>query len=426
MASIELNYGKSHFYFEFDTDRFEVLEAAGHSLPLSDLELNQKLDQPIGTPPIEEIVRPGDKVLIVVPDATREVGCGQIVNILVRRLIADGTLPSNISIIFATGIHRAVTEDEKTSILTPFIFQRIKTLDHRPRDISRIARFGETASGIPVELNRALIENDRIILIGGISFHYFAGFTGGRKLICPGLASSKTISATHKRAFDCEIMSRRAGVGTARLDGNPVHEAFIEAASKIETAFCISTFVNENGEVVDLFCGDWIGSHRKACDEYTASHTLTIESKRPLVIASCGGAPHDINLIQAHKALDAATNACVDGGTIVLLAECGDGLGREDFLKWFEAENSRELAAKLCEAYQVNGQTAWSLLSKAEKYDIRIVTDLPEQRIRPTRMKYYRSLAEALSDLGKDVPGYVMPAGAKFRIVPINENSKAI
>ena len=415
MANIELKYGKTHFYYEFDAGRFDVLETGKDLPPLSDLELSEKLDQPIGTPIIEEIVQPGETVLIAVPDATREVACGQVINILVRRLIANGTLPSDISIIFSTGIHRPVTEAEKTDILTPFIAQRIKTIDHSPRDISRIVRLGETSGGIPIELNRALVENDHVILIGGISFHYFAGFTGGRKLICPGLASSKTISATHKLAFDCERRSRREGVGTGLLDGNAVHEAFIEAASSVRTAFCVSTFVNDSSEATDLFCGEWIESHRMACEVYADRNTLEIAEKSNLVIASCGGFPNDVNLIQAHKTLDAASKACTEGGTIILLAECRDGLGREDFLKWFDAESSRELADRLCEAYQVNGQTAWSLSTKSEKFDVRIVTDLPEQKVRPTRMRHFASLAQALSGT-ESSSGYIVPAGSKVRL----------
>lgn len=416
MASIELKYGRSHFYFEFDAERFAVLEAAAKRRPLSDIEIGERLDEPIGSAPFDELIQPGEKVLLVVPDATREVGAGQVVNILVRRLIANGTTPLDISIIFATGIHRSVIDHEKASILTPFIAQRIKTLDHRPRDLTQIVRLGETESGLPIELNRALLENDHVLLVGGITFHYFAGFTGGRKLICPGLASAKTISATHKLAFDCDALSRRAGVGTGLLDDNAVHEAFIDVASHIKTPFCISTAVNDSGEVADLHCGDLVGSHRTACDAFAREHTVTIAQRRPLVIASCGGLPHDVNLIQAHKTIDAAVNACVDGGTLVILAECSEGLGREDFLKWFEAENGEGLAKMLCEAYQVNGQTAWSLLKKAENYDVRIVTEIPAGKAAKMRMKHFTNLAEATRDIDPSVPGYIIPSGSTIRI----------
>lgn len=415
MASIELKYGRSQYYFEFEANRFDILEPKADVRPLSDLEINERLDNPFGTAAIEEIVQPGEKVLIVVPDATRQIACGQVINLLVRRLIANGTEPFNISTIFATGIHRAVTDAEKSDILTPFVAQRIKALDHRPRDIARITRLGETSAGIPVELNSALVEHEHVVLIGGIGFHYFAGFTGGRKLVCPGLASSKTISATHKLAFDCARLDRRAGVATAQLDGNPVHEAFVEAASKTNISFCISTIVNDGGLLTGLFCGDLIGSHRQACDAYSIGHTVDLAEKRDLVIASCGGFPYDIDLIQAHKTIQAASHACREGGTIIILAECGDGLGRADFLNWFAADDSRDLALRLCEKYQVNGQTAWSLLKIAERFDVRIITDLPVQKVESTRMRRAESLAAALDGL-EDRRGYILPYGARSRI----------
>jgi nickel-dependent lactate racemase len=414
VLQIKLKYGKTEIPFDYDESRFQVLSNDENWAPLSDAEVGAELDNPIDAPPLEEIISAGESVLIVVPDATRQTAAGQVVNLLVRRLIANGIPPHDIQIIFATGIHRRVTEEEKRAIVTPFIAQRIKMLDHDPRDLMRIIRMGQTSGGIPIELNRALAEHDHVVLVGGITFHYFAGFAGGRKLACPGLASAKTISATHKLAFDCETRSRREGVDTGLLDSNPVHEAFMEAVSKINPSFAINTIVNDAGQAVDMFCGDWITSHRKGCETYAASNTIKIAEKRDLVIASCGGYPYDINMIQAHKALDAASHACNEGGTIVLLAECTDGLGRTDFLDWFDAKNSHELAERLCQTYQVNGQTAWSLLKKAEHFDVRMVTSLDETSIQRMRLGAANSIGRAMAELNSDVQGYIMPLGAKF------------
>jgi len=335
MSIIDLAFGSGAIPFEYDDVRFEILQNEQSDRALTDVELGERLDSPIDSETIEEIASPGETVLFVVPDATRRVGAGQIINLLVRRLIANGTAPNEMSVIFATGIHRPVTEAERSEILTPFIAQRLKVIDHGSRDLMKIIRVGETSGGIPVELNRALFEFDHVVLIGGVSFHYFAGFTGGRKLICPGLASAKTISATHKLAFDCEKLDRRDGVGVGLLEGNAVHEAFVEAASFAKIAFSATSIVNENGDVAALFCGDWISAHRAACDAFASANTLTIPEKRDLVIVSCGGYPHDINMIQAHKSLEAASLACSNGCTIVLVAERPDGLGRDDFLQVF-------------------------------------------------------------------------------------------
>lgn len=414
MQNIKLRYGKAQIPFDFDGTRFEVLGNQRQNTPLTDVEIGEKLDNPVDAQSFEEISKQGETVLIVVPDATRKSASGQIVNLLVRRLIANGTLPFEISIIFATGIHRQVTEEEKQEILTPFIAQRIKTLNHNARDLMQFVRLGETASGIPVELNRALTKYDHTIILSAINFHYFAGFTGGRKLICPGLASSRTISESHKLAFDCKTKTRRKGVDTGILDGNAVHEAFMEAVKKLPPSFSINTIVNDAGEAIDLFCGDWISAHRMTCEFYASQHTIEIVEKRDLVIVSCGGFPYDVNMIQAHKALDTASRACQDGGTIVFLAECADGLGRRDFINWFESENSIRLAEKLCEGYQVNGQTAWNLLRIAEKFNVNIFTSLSENETRQMRLHKINSLEDSLFD--KNAKGYILPFGAKFLI----------
>ena len=131
-----------------------------------------------------------------------------------------------------------------------------------------------------------------------------------------------------------------------------------------------------------------------------------------MVIVSCGGSPYDINLIQAHKALDMAAHACVDGGDIILLAECADGLGRPDFLKWFDVNDSAELSMRLQSHYEVNGQTAWSLLTKAERCRVQLLSALPDEAVRQMRMLPARSLDAAMANLKRTGAGYILPRGA--------------
>jgi nickel-dependent lactate racemase len=421
-VTVNLAYGKSEIAFNYDEPQFEILTKGTNLDALSDVEINVALDSPIDSETLETIVEAGDSVLIVVPDATRKAATGQIVNLLVRRLIANGVAPFDIRIIFAVGIHRPVTEEEKRELITPFIAQRIRTIEHNARDLMRLAGlesnqfvdFGTTKRGTPIELNRALVEHDKIILIGGVNFHYFAGFGGGRKLICPGLASEKTVNATHQLIFDCEQKTRRAGVEVGRLAGNPVHEEFLEIVEKINPAFAINTIVDEAGNAARVFAGNWKTAHERACEFYAEKFSIEIAEKRLLVVVSSGGAPLDLNLIQAHKALEMASHACADGGTIVWLAECPDGLGRNDFLDWFAAENSRKLAENLCVKFQVNGQTAWSLLEKAERFKIILVCGLPENDSRRMRLTPAPDLQTALSHIDKKQNGYILPHGAKI------------
>ena len=136
-----------------------------------------------------------------------------------------------------------------------------------------------------------------------------------------------------------------------------------------------------------------------------------------MAIVSCGGNPYDINLIQAHKALEAASYACADGGTIIWLAECPDGLGRADFMKWFDAADARALATRLHEHYEVNGQTAWTLLEKAERFRVILVSSLDAADVRRMRLIPARTLSEALSCADAGAQGYVLQNGAVRTVV---------
>ncbi|HEX8919880.1 MAG TPA: nickel-dependent lactate racemase [Pyrinomonadaceae bacterium] len=416
---MKLAYGREFVDFADDAERFRVLEAeAKEARPLTDVEIGEAIDAPTDSSTLEEIVSAGETVLIVVSDATRASASAQIVNLLVRRLIEAGVSPIDINIIFATGIHRSVTPEEKRELLTPFIAQRIKTINHDAYDSASMIQTGVTTSGTPIELNRALREHDHVILTGAIGFHYFAGFTGGRKSICPGLASAQTIEATHLLALDFEHGGRRAGVGVGLLEGNTVHKECERVAASVAPSFLINAVTDERGRAVRIYAGDWRAAHSLGCAEYLVEHSVEIEEKRALILASCGGFPWDINLIQAHKSLEMAAHACLEGGDIILLAECADGLGRADFLKWFDAEDSRALAGRLRESYEVNGQTAWSLLVKAEKFRVHLVSKLRDEDVRQMRMRPARSLEEALALCDGSAQGYIMPrASAALPVV---------
>lgn len=413
MASIDLAYGNRFLTLPFDDDRFSVLSPQVEgSRRLSDAEIGFAIDSPHAGPELDQLISPEDTVLIVVSDATRETGSARIVNLLVRRLIQFGVTPANLAVIFSTGIHRKVTAQEKDRLLTPFITQRVRCIDHDAIDSSRLVSLGATPHGTPAVVNGALIEFTKIILTGGITFHYFAGFTGGRKSICPGLASAETIKATHMLALDFESGGRRGGVGPGLLDGNLVHEECDGVAGLVSPTFGINTIVDDKNEVLQMFCGDWRVAHRMACDRYLETHSLEISEKRDVVIVSCGGVPYDINLIQAHKALEMASYACNDEGHIILVAECLEGLGRTDFLKWFDAGTSLALEHQLREAYEVNGQTAWSLLSKTERFQVSLVSSLDAEQVKKMRMIPASTLAEAISKVPTKSRGFIMTRGA--------------
>ena len=415
MASIDLAYGNRFLTHTFDNDRFSVLlNETELRHPLTDAEIGFSLDSPQRGPKLDETITPDDSVLIVVSDATRATGSARVVNLLVRRLIQFGVSPANLAIIFSTGIHREVTASERDRLLTPFITQRLRCINHNASDAAQLTSLSATRHGTPVILNSALLQFTKIILTGGITFHYFAGFTGGRKSICPGLAAAATITATHMLALDFEHGGRRANVGPGILDGNAVHEECDEVAGFVQPIFGINTIVDEKNEILKMFCGDWRLAHRMACDSYLETHSFKIAEKRDIVIVSCGGSPYDINLIQAHKALEMASYACNVGGSMILIAECNDGLGRSDFLKWFSVGNSKSLEQRLRESYEVNGQTAWSLLTKAERYHVSLVSSLDPEQVKKMGMVPAASIDDALAMVPVRSTGFVMPRGTSY------------
>src|SRR5216684_251809 len=172
MPTIELSYGHGAINCDYDATRFEVLAAGkAYSHPLSDVEIGAAFDTPIDSPPLEDLIAPGDSVLIVVSDATRATGSARIINLLVRRLIQNGIEPGEIAIIFATGIHRAARPDEKTELLTPFIAQRIRTIDHDAYDPAQLIHIGVMERGASIEVNRALKEFSKVILTGVVDLN---------------------------------------------------------------------------------------------------------------------------------------------------------------------------------------------------------------------------------------------------------------
>jgi nickel-dependent lactate racemase len=396
---------------DFSPNRFRMLTPHdSEARCLTDTELGAALNEPIGAPPLKEIIGKNDRVLLVVPDATRVAGVDRLVPLITRRLQDLGLLDSQIQILIGGGIHRPPTTIEINRIVGEQVASRFAVHHHDANDESSVVKLGHTTRGTPVELNRRLLESDHVIALGAITFHYFAGFSGGRKAILPGCASARAIRANHLLSFDLERLQKREGVASGILEGNAVHEDMDEAVSMLNPSFLVNTIINARNEISAVYAGNWRGAHRRGCAEYNAKHAVPIDRRRPVVIVSCGGAPRDTNMIQSHKALEHAATALEPGGTMVALAECPQGLGRKDFLDWFVPGGSPATAQKLLQGYQVNGQTAWGLRKKAETFRILFVSSFDDHLVRQMGLEPHPSLDSALATLdGHD--GYIIPNG---------------
>lgn len=406
-----LGYGTEKLRMDFSPIRFSPLTPHdSEARCLTDAELAAALNEPIGAPPLEQMIGKNDRVLLVVPDATRVAGVERLAPLIIQRLNNLGLLDSQIEVLIGGGIHRPPTTIEINRILGERIATRLAVHHHDANDESSVVRLGHTTRGTPVELNRRLLETDHVIALGAITFHYFAGFSGGRKAILPGCASARSIRANHLLSFDLERLQKRAGVASGLLDGNAVHEDMDEAVSMLNPSFLVNTIINARNEISAVYAGHWRDAHRRGCAEYNAAHAVPVKGRRSVVIVSCGGAPRDTNMIQSHKALEHAATALEPGGTMIALAECSQGLGRKDFLDWFVPGGSPATAQRLLQGYQVNGQTAWGLRKKAETFRIRVVSSLDDGVLRQMGLEPHASLESALATLdGQD--GYIIPNG---------------
>ncbi len=409
--TIALGYGEEQIPFRFDPGQFKVLAPTdGEARGLSDVEIHSRLNAPIGTPLLEEIVRPDEQVVIVVPDATRVAGVERIAPLLVERLNARGLADRQISVLIGGGIHRAPTPDEVRSILGPHLPARIAVHSHDANDASTHIRLGTTSSGTPVELNRRLVQADHVIVVGAISYHYIAGFSGGRKAILPGCAAERSIQANHLLSFDRETLDKRPGIASGCLEGNVVHQDMEEAVALLNPSFLVNTVLNSDDQIAAVYAGHWRKAHRRGCTEYGVSHAVAVNERRPLVIVSVGGAPRDINLIQSHKAMEHAAGLLEEGGTMIVLAKCPGGLGRADFLRWFVPGGSSATARLLVEDYKINGQTAWGLRRKAERFRLLLVSTLEALTVSRMGLEPYATLDSALATIPPQ-SGYIIPRG---------------
>jgi nickel-dependent lactate racemase len=409
--TVMLGYGDEQIPFHFDAEQFTVLAPhEGAARRLDDAEIQAALDAPIGSPTLEEIIRTGERVVIVVPDATRAAGVERIAPLLVARLGAHGLSDTQISVLIGGGIHRAPTQDEVRAILGPQLPQRIAVHPHDAGDASTHVQLGTTSRGTPVALNRRLVEADHVVVVGGISFHYIAGFSGGRKGVLPGCAAERSIQANHLLSFDRETLEKRAGIVSGCLDGNVVHEDMLEAVGMLDPSFLVNTVLNGDNQIAAVYAGHWREAHRRGCDDYKASHVVAVNERRPLVIVSAGGSPRDINLIQSHKAMEHAAGLLEEGGTLIALAKCAGGLGRDDFSRWFVAGGSDATARMLVEDYKINGQTAWGLRRKAERFRLLLVSALEANVVRHMGLEPHPTLDSALAAVASQ-SGYILPRG---------------
>jgi len=352
--------------------------------PSGDDLIRQRIARPVGSLPLRMLVRAADSVAIPVSDITRYSATERFLTPLLGETDAAGIPRKRVSVFIARGTHRALSDAELNAVVGPEISSGIRLVQSDPD--GETTRLGVTSRGTPVRISRALMEHDRIVLTGTITFHYFAGFGGGRKALVPGCAARETASATHFRIFRTDGPGKHPLARPGVLAGNPVHEDIVEAVTMAAPTFLFNTLLTPQREVFDAVAGHWQKAHEEACARYAKVYRVPVPKRYPLVIASAGGFPKDINFIQSHKALDNAYLTAEEGGVIILLAECRDGLGSSSFFPWFRFEDPAAMEAELRANYQIYGQTAHATLTKAKTCRVILVSTLRPKEVEQMEM----------------------------------------
>ncbi|MBN1448137.1 MAG: nickel-dependent lactate racemase [Bacteroidetes bacterium] len=365
--------------------------------------VEQALRNPIDAPLLEQWGKSTDHILILVSDKTRRCRTDVFLPLLLSRLEQRGIPDEHIRLLFANGTHPAQTEEEMRSILGDAVFDRYAVFQHDARDEAACVHVGTTQAGTDIRINRLVLEADRVIATGTVVHHYFAGFGGGVKLFMPGIASYATAVQNHRRTIT-EDGRFHPLCGDGRLEGNPVITDIMDARRFMSPTWYFAAILDEAGRIADCVCGDPVRAHEAACAIVDFHYRVPVPAPADLTIVSTGGYPKDINFIQAHKSLHHAAYTTRRDGAIVFLAECREGIGNEDFLRWFEYANDDEFRAALLEQYGMNAHTALATKEKAARHRIIMVSDLSEQTVRKLGMRPAADLRSALAIAGEHLP----------------------
>ncbi len=367
--------------------------------------LRDALARPIGTPPLRDLARPGQKVVIITSDGTRPCPSDRMLPLVVDELTAAGIPDADITIVSALGLHRPMTAQELEHLVGKDIYQRVEVVNHDPQNTVRL---GTTASGTPVEVFRRVVDADVRICLGNLEFHYFAGYSGGAKAIFPGCASEQAVCCNHSHMVQPDAVA-------GRLSGNPVRNDLEQAAALVGIHFILNVIVNGAHRIVAAVAGDVTHAHRRGCEWVAARGKMKIPRLADIVLVSAGGHPTDVNLYQAQKALDNAPFAVRDNGVIILAAECSEGLGNRTFEQWMTgARTPQELLDRIRRDFVLGGHKAAAIARVATRAHILLVSPalahipLPGIEHCPS---VEVALETAMAQTGPDASILVMPRG---------------
>src|SRR5438552_7493019 len=317
---LRLDYGTACLLVEFPDDPTTVIAPVYvPAAPDQRGTLVAALRKPFGKPPLRELARPGQRIAISVCDITRAQPRQAMLEALFSEL--PGVRLEDVTILIATGTHRRNHPEEIERMLGPEFARSCRIVCHDARDVASLVHAGETRSGVRVLLNRRWMESDFKITTGFVEPHFFAGFSGGPKMVAPGLAGLDTVMELHNAV---RIGHPNATWGVT--EGNPIHDDVREIAGMTGVDFALDVTLNRDRQITEAFAGDLFQEHMAACEAAKQNAMRRVEESFDVVVTTNSGYPLDQNLYQAVKGMSAAAKIVKQGGTIICAAECRDGI----------------------------------------------------------------------------------------------------
>lgn len=341
-------------------------------------EVRRAMALPIDTPPLFELARGRKRVAIVIDDATRPVPNDQMLRPIVDELQQAGISNGQITVVVATGLHRAVTAEQGKQLVG---HMPLKVVCHDAHDPAALVPIGTTARGAELSVNRIVAEADLRILTGDVELHQFVGYGGGAKSVMPGIADARSIQHTHEQM---EV----AGTGPGRFEGNPVRAEVEESADMLGVDYIVNVVLNSRHEIVRAFAGDAHKAFLAGTEIVDQMYKVPVTGRYDLVLASAGGYPKDIDLYQSQKAITSARRMTTEGGMVVAFAECREGHGSQLAHEWAKAASCpQDLVDRQRAGFVIGAHKAYQLARDVMHADVYVHSAMPAEVVRTFFLK---------------------------------------
>lgn len=369
-----LAYGRGHLEFSLPSGVTPLTVVPGVVPPLGDAlgATAAALNNPSGTPPLAAMLKDKkpQKVVVVLNDITRPTPYKALLPPLLSAFAEAGIADAQVSFLVALGIHDPHSEQQNREVYGDELVNRFKILNHEGENPDMLVNLGPLESGYDFVVNKLAYEADFLITLGVVMPHYFAGYSGGRKSILPGLVSKETVAVNHARLV--EIMDHMPPI-----DENPISREMIAAARKVGVDFIINVVTNDAGELVSVQAGDLEKAWRKAVDVSAAMFEVPFEKQVDVCVTCASGYPRDINVYQAQKGLDHADHITRPGGTIIIAAECEKGWGEDVFEEWVKRKwPPAKVMSEIKRHFVLGGHKAYGYAKVAVDKEVYLISSL--------------------------------------------------